>query len=130
MECSCSIDSCDGEEGYEDYEQKFLVHNLKSLIIKCGECNREIKLGEKFEWFRGEYDGDKHTHHTCIDCLSLRKNFFGDWTFEQLWEDFCYHMDDCSWEIPESCLSKVTPKTRNKICEMIEKERLIQIGER
>lgn len=122
MECSCSIDACCGENEYEDCEEKILIHNQSLITIKCGECDKEIQLGEEFEWYRGEYNGERDTHHTCMDCLSLRGYFFGDWTFKRLWDDFYQHMDDCEWQVPESCLSKVTPITREKICESIEKE--------
>jgi len=126
MECSCTINSSCGDEAYEDNEEKTLTNISKTVNIKCGECGREIKFNEKFEWYRGEYDGEKYTHHTCIDCLSLRDNFFGDWVFERLWDDFECHMDDCDWQIPEKCLSKVTPITRSKICEMIERKWLAE----
>jgi len=119
MRCSCEINGC-CEEEYEEWEEKLLTHESPSVIITCGECGKEIQIGEKFEWYRGEYEDETHVHHTCMDCLSLRENFFGDWTFERLWEDFYQHMDDCGWKIPEVCLSKVTPTTRSKICESIE----------
>jgi len=119
MECSCSINgSCDGEYD-EDYKQKDIVHKSDKLK-KCGECDREIKKGEKYEWYRGGYDGSFRTHNTCLDCVSLRENFFYDWTFEQLWDDFYYHMEECNWEVPEKCLSNCTPTTREKICQYIE----------
>lgn len=121
MECSCEINGLGGDENYEDPEEKILVHQSPSVILKCGECGEEIKIGDEFEWYRGYYDDEEYVHHTCLDCLSLRHYFFGDWAFERVWEDFRYNMDDCDWEVPESCLSKVTPKTRAKICEWIEK---------
>lgn len=120
MECSCEINGC-GEEGYEECEEKLLTHNSPSVRIECGECGKEIQLGEQFEWYRGEYEGDRHVHHTCMDCLSLRFYFFGDWTFERIWDDFYQHMEDCEWQVPEACLSKVSPVIRAKVCEGIEK---------
>lgn len=121
MECSCNIDACCDGDTYEACEEKIITHAVKSVNITCGECGRKIALGEDFEWYRGEYDGERHTHHTCMDCLSLRQHFFGDWTFEKLWEDFKYHMDICDWQVPEKCLAKATATTRAKICEMIER---------
>ena len=122
MECSCSIDGCCDDGAYDDHEEKILIHNTPSVTIKCGECIREITLGEKFEWYRGQYDGETRTHHTCMDCVSLRDHFFCGWIFGSLWEYFGYHMDECNWEVPEKCLSNVTPTTRAKICEFIETE--------
>jgi len=122
MQCSCEINGLGGDDSYEEVEEKILTHNTSSVVIKCGECGREINLGEQFEWCHGQYDEYTCVHHTCMDCLSLRQYFFGDWTFERLWEDFNQHMDDCDWEVPEDCLSKVTPAVRSEIGEMIEQE--------
>ena len=121
MECSCEINGC-CDESYEDCEDKIITHNNTAVIIKCGECGKIIPLGSEYEWYSGEYDGEYYVHYTCMNCLSLRNNFFGDWTFGRLWDDFFDYMDDCRWEVPEKCLSKVTPKTRAKICEIIEKQ--------
>ncbi len=117
MECSCSIEGCcDGEYEYEKTEEKIIL----LIMIKCGECGRQIEIGEKYEWYRGEYDGERHTNNTCLDCVSLRENFFNGWIFGDTWGDFIDNMDDCGWEVPEKCLSKCTPRTREKICFMIE----------
>jgi len=120
MECSCSINGC-GDDTYEDDEQKNLVFEPGHIILNCGECGREIKKGEKYEWYRGKYDGVAYTHHTCLDCVSLRDHFFYDWTFERLWDDFYYHMENCGWQVPEECLSNCTPAMREKICKYIER---------
>ena len=119
MECSCSIDTC-CDEGYEESEQKIILFDSDLIMIECGECGRSIKKGEKYEWYRGEYEGEKHTHHTCLDCISLRENFFSGWIFESTWEDFRNNMDNCGWQVPEKCLSKCTPATRETICKYIE----------
>ena len=120
MQCSCSIDGCSSNGTYENPKERILTN--KSNSLKCGECDRKIKRGEQYEWYQGEYDGDRHTHYTCLDCVSLKEQFFYDYTFERLWEDFNQHMDDCEWQVPEDCLSKVTPATRAIICENIESE--------
>jgi hypothetical protein len=120
MECSCAIDACCDGDTYEESEEKILTHNSPSVIIECGECGETIALNEEFEWYRGEYDGVRHVHHTCMDCLSLRHYFFENWTFKNIWADFEENMDECYWEVPESCLSKTTPLTRSKICTWIE----------
>ena len=119
MECSCTINGC-CDEGYEESENKIETFNSNLLILRCGECHRKIKQDEKYEWYRGKYDGESHTHCTCLDCLSFRDSFFFDWAFESLWDDFICHMDECDWEVPEKCISKCTPATMVKICNMIE----------
>ena len=117
MECSCSI-NVSVEDGFDDViSQRMVKANKKH---KCTECNRDIIPGETYEQFKGAYDGQIDTYKTCIDCLSLRDHFFDDWCFRGLWEDFENEMSDCGWQVPEKCLSKVTPRTREEICESIE----------
>jgi len=118
MECSCEIST--------DFSFDFVYENYNSEIkisknpSRCGECERFILIGEEYEKASGEFDGEKYQHTTCLDCVSLRNHFFDDWQFETLWETFSNYMDDCGWEVPEKCLSKVTPATRTRICEMTE----------
>ena len=118
MECSCSIDGLDGDR-FEDVEQKIFIKENKS-IKKCCECGRKILIGEEFEWYKGYYDGQHYIHYTCLDCLSLRDNFFSSWLFESIWEIFRENMNGCDWQVPEKCLSKLTPAARAKVCESIE----------
>jgi len=117
-ECSCSIDSLDGD-CYEDVEQRIFIKENKSTQ-KCCECGRKILIGEEFEWYKGRYDGHFYTHYTCQDCLSLRNSFFSSWMFENLWESFRDNMEDCGWQVPEKCLAKLTLAAREKVCQMIE----------
>ena len=115
MECSCSID-VDGET-YEDCHDA--VEVAKGMEI-CGECGKAILPGEYYENYSGLWDGDIYEHQTCLDCLSLRDNFFGDWQFGMLWETFQEHMYYCEWRVPEKCLVKCTTDTRAKIYNMVE----------
>jgi len=117
MECSCEINSGGCDEVYEEVHSRIKISKTAHV---CGECGKKIPPGEKYEKYYGEFDGEKYQHTTCLDCVSFRENFFGDWQFESLWETFSNYMDDCGWEVPEKCLSKVTPATRTRICEMTE----------
>jgi hypothetical protein len=117
MECSCSINSSYDYDSYEVFESKIMTSRKDH---KCGECGKIILKGDLYERCRGLYDGHWYNHKTCKDCLSFRTSFFDNWSFESLWEDFQETMDDCGWQVPEKCLSKVTPATRTRICEMIE----------
>ena len=122
MQCSCSISNY-SDVRYYDSDSKILTLLAKQIPLKCGECGKEIKPGDQYEWYRGEYEEEKYTHYTCLDCVSLKEHFFSEYMFESLWEDFNQHMDDCGWQVPEDCLAKVTPTTRAKICESIEREK-------
>lgn len=118
MECSCSISSGSAECEFDDILSRKLIKSKS--VHKCGECGRNIPAGELYELYRAVFDGQQCRYKTCRDCLSFRENFFDDFMFESLWEHFEDHMDECGWQVPEACLSRVTPRTRSKICEKIE----------
>ena len=111
MECTCNIDSSRSNV----YKNPIQIIKTAKYIIDCVECGSDIKIGSKYEYYEGKF-----SHITCLDCLSLRDNFFDSWTFGNIWEDFENHMNECDWQVPESCLSKCTVFTRNKICGKIE----------
>lgn len=117
MECSCSINAGSEYEFDEVLSRKMIA---SKTVHKCGECGRKIPPGEHYELYRASFDGTIHRYKTCRECLSFRNNFFGDFCFESLWESFEDEMDNCGWQVPEKCLSKVTSATRAKICELIE----------
>ena len=49
MDCSCEINGLGGDDTYEDPEEKILVHESPSVLLKCGECGEEIQIGDEFE---------------------------------------------------------------------------------
>ncbi len=118
--CNCTVDV--------SFEQENLYIELTTnmfpakSIHKCGECGREIQVGEKYETFVGEASchNERHIHRTCTDCLSLRENMFYDWVYGQLWEDFEFDVEDTDRNFAE-CLSKLTPRAREMAAEIIEK---------
>jgi predicted Zn finger-like uncharacterized protein len=120
MECSCSIDTCDDCGGAWKVTEEQIRTARK--LHRCIECGRDILPGERYEDFRGIHSEDDRwqKYKTCSDCLSFREAFFHSWSYEMLWEDWWDEMDACGWEVPESCLAKLTPAARSRACEKIE----------
>jgi hypothetical protein len=52
----------------------------------CCECGR-IDPGQLYEQTTGRWGDEWSCFKTCSVCREVRKAFFGDWTFGQLWED-------------------------------------------
>lgn len=112
MECSCTID-VDNDGGPTCHKEKI---RTASKEHQCCECFKKIVPGEKYEYVFGIWDSEPHIYKTCLDCKSVRDTFFGSWTYTQVWADF----HDCDSEIPESCISELTPGARARVCEYIE----------
>jgi len=88
---------------------------------KCCECQRAIEPGETYEYSSGMWDGRLDQHKTCSDCVSVRANFCCDgYLFESLWEGLWEHVSELQGQLDSSCIVSLTPKAREKVCEMIE----------
>jgi hypothetical protein len=113
MKCSCTIDNLyDGGAGC--HKEKIVTARKTH---RCGECFRNILPGEKYEYVSGLWDVFQ-AYKTCLDCKSIRDNFFNSWSYTLVWDDF---MDNFEGEdIPESCIAELTPGARARVCEWIE----------
>lgn len=116
MECSCNISMNDGE--CAEFASEKIVTARKTHL--CCECRKKIQPGEKYEYVSGVWEGRFEHYKTCLDCVSMRKSFFHIWVYTDVWESFKNEMDCCAWQVPESCMAKLTPGARAKVCEMIE----------
>ena len=83
MADNCIYVGCD--ESYEFFTEK-LVRGRRPWT--CGECGDDIAVGDLHEHFKGMYDGDWEHHRTCARCLNVRKDFFREWMFTHMVEDF------------------------------------------
>lgn len=119
MDCSCGIDVDYGDYGAPTlYTER--IHTARKKHI-CGECRRKIVPGEKYENVTGQWDGEFATHKTCLDCLSLRDEFFSNgWGFGAVWSDFTDTISDWDYEVPEDCISALTSAARERVCQIIE----------
>lgn len=115
MQCTL-IDASPG--GYFDNISSSVI--VSRDIRKCVECNGVISAGDSYFFEVGEVEGDIYKFRTCMDCISVREELFDDFTYEKIWEDLDDFIFDCSCEIPESRLSRLTIKAREKVCGMIE----------
>jgi len=85
----CMAGDMDGPEFYSESWQK------TKKVRKCGECNREIEIGERYFKAIGKWDGDFRTKIQCAHCNLIA----GEWLMEhchgflfgQIQEDIAEH---------------------------------------
>lgn len=118
MECSCEIDSYDDGERVELYSS---VNRMAMKRHKCFECRAIIYPGDKYQFVSYLYDGIFWKEKTCKDCLSAIAQFYsGGACSGILWDDISEHIRECYGDLPESCISQLTPVARAKVCEKID----------
>ena len=117
MECDCSID-CDVDEFCFTLSDEYPTARKQH---KCGECGRIIEAGKKYRKEKLLNDGEITTQKTCLDCNSIRKEFFDSFYYGMIRECFVEHVQDCYGEVPEKCLSKLTPNALAWACDVIER---------
>lgn len=116
MECStvyCDVDEC-----------CTLLSSTRPLARKehkCYECKRVINKGEKYLREVTLFDGIVETWKTCVDCESLRSNFFSrGYYFGDIIYMLREHINDSGGDVSEKCISGLTPGAQGVVCEMIE----------
>ena len=88
---------------------------------RCGECGRTIMPLERYENINGVWEGDFSTYKTCLDCLSIRNEFFCEgYYYEMVLENLREHIFESRGEIPEDCILSLTPKAQEYVCDLIE----------
>jgi len=117
MECTCSINADYGGDPVREISDE-IKRPAKTHL--CDECHREIYRFERYRLETFEYEGRIETHKTCLDCNSVRKLLFCDFSLGTLWEDVWNEIFD-NETIPEACISKMTPRAREKVCDLMEK---------
>ena len=118
MDCSCQIDT-----GYDADSNPGFVHERMRKARKthkCSECHRVIAINEIYVYVTGVWDGEFSSFKTCVDCASLRNEFFSSYIFEHVWEDFKEYVSECDGNIPEKCLLKLTNTARAKVVDIME----------
>jgi hypothetical protein len=92
-------------------------------ILTCGECGYEID-GEKHEVFIGAWEEPTKSyqvHITCVDCLSIRDEFFCEmYCYGDVLSEVSDHVYDLSGEISSECLLALTPRAREMVLDMID----------
>ena len=88
---------------------------------KCHECSRVIAPKESYLIETLLFEGRISRHKTCLDCKSLRDNFFQDgWYYEEVRNMLLRHIRDSDGDISESCIAALTPVAREYVCSVIE----------
>lgn len=63
-------------------------------VHRCGECGREIQIGERYERVAGKWDGEFDSHKTCLHCVVARRWLLeacDGWIFGEVFEDLLEH---------------------------------------
>lgn len=114
----CSTVQCDTDDGTILLLEENDPIARKSHV--CGECRREIGTGEKYHVEVGVFDGKIERYKTCLDCMSIRNEFFKEGFFyEQIKWMLRDHIYESFGDISESCISKLTPKAQAMVCDFI-----------
>ncbi len=119
MECACidmEVDYCDAVEPIDD---RVVVARKEHV---CHECRQFIKPGTKYRNEVFKFEGAIERHKTCMDCLSVRQNVFCNFYYGRLWDDLKDELHQSGGQIAESCISVLTPRARQWVCALIEKQ--------
>lgn len=116
MKCTCF--DTGGDYDYPIFQHSKVVKAIKPL--KCDECKDIIANGDEFEIVVGKWD-EKYgydKYYTCKNCMSISEHLFCSYAYQTMLDELYGHLsyDDIPW----SKISKLTPKARERVCEMIE----------
>lgn len=114
-DCACIYVECTNPP--EFYNSRIVT---AKKIHKCGECNKDINPGSKYEYVVGTWEGDFDTHKTCNVCLELRETFFCDgWTFGEIHEHLWNHIQEMDGDLGKDCFCSLSFKAKIIVWEMI-----------
>lgn len=113
---------CLVERDYSD-----TCHEVKCKVLtarkqhKCGECEKTILPGQKFEHFTGSDDGTLFHAKTCPVCVEIRDRFCCGWTFGSVLDDIGEAMYDKGADLDLGCLDGLSAAAFDIIAGMLEK---------
>ena len=123
MECSCTINCsfCEREFEYEEIFNKSFYKSSK--IQDCHECGRSMEPEEPHDYIFEIEDvtGDRTKIRTCRSCVQIRDTFYEDYYYGMVWETLKENILDGELQVSETCLVKLSPENRAKVCEFIER---------
>jgi len=118
MDCSCSVDF-----GFND-ETRWSYQQIKKAAKrhKCYECGTPIPAGSSYFCHTIFGGGIVEHFRYCHDCQSVVDKFFTNgWYFGNVWESLSgYLYDNWREDLPSSCICKLTPGARDKVCDILE----------
>lgn len=119
MECSCVYIPMDASFPAEFYKERFIKRAKKAHT--CGECHRQIEVGESYLYTTGVWDNDFCVHKVCRDCKSVIDAFFcSGYVFGHIWEFLEEHLREAEGNLPESKIAGLTPGALSKVCKLTE----------
>lgn len=116
MNCSCNATSIDGDGYYTSRTRKAAKQHI------CPECGKTIEKGEEYLFSTLFIDGGIYNSKMCKVCESLVDQFFQDGYYcGRIKEDLESYLDD-SWneDLPSKCISKLHPKAKEIVCDMLQ----------
>jgi len=93
INCSCDIYLYDCER---PSVYRVATYFARRKEHRCIECCEKIKIGDKYEYVFGVWDGEASQHKTCMRCVLIRDKLFGSCSIygelrEQVWD--CLGLD-------------------------------------
>lgn len=131
--CACVYSDYDGDGACE------FSHVEAVEVRRCGECERPIKIGERYllQWYWEEslcpdcedpidecqcYPPDDEMT-MCSDCESIVDQLFcGGWAFRHVLTDLREHIENVGADILSCDMGSLTKRARGMICDMIEEQ--------
>jgi hypothetical protein len=117
-----------GEEGYDHWGEELCIAGTER---QCVECNRQIDLGEEYEYSWGARLDDNeeveefNSFITCVDCTSMRQAFFCEsWYVGRTWDDLEEHLAEVVQYgdgVSSECMAQLTKSARDDVCDIVEK---------
>lgn len=131
MKCSCNID-CDIDEGAVLEIEG--IYKFATSQTRCCECEKIIGFNEKYLHEFGvdyqtmeDYESldevpDKFIehYHICLDCKSVRDQFFSNFYYGTIWDELSEYLVECDGQVHEDCIANLTPRARFIVCDIIE----------
>jgi len=115
-DCACVYVDCNDSP---EFCSERVVKARKTHI--CGECQREIKPGESYEYVFGVWEGDQNTHKTCLDCASVRSLFFCYcWFYGRVWEDLAEHIAAVGTDVLSCDATQLAKPARDRFLDLVE----------
>jgi hypothetical protein len=119
MDCSCSVSRCvdDDDNHWSARERKARKGH------KCYECNGAILAGQAYFYHTVFGGGSASNYKVCLDCQSVIWQFFNNgWWFGSVWDSLNDYVNE-NWrnDLPSSCICKLSPPARDKVCDIFDK---------
>lgn len=85
---------------------------------RCGECDAQIDVGERYERYTSLYDGRWQTDLTCLSCVEIRSHFSCDgWLFGEIWNELAQEFLP-NLRAGGPCLTGLSPAGRTRLFEL------------